>query len=102
MKFDPKEEQEMSADVINLDEYRELAHRSSDGINVTLFWSFKSDDVTVEVVDQGTDNVFYLPVARNHALDAFNHPYAYAATGHAHNVIASGVLTGPITAATDR
>jgi len=70
----------MSADVINLDDYRELAHRTSDGIAVTLFWSLRSDDVTVEVVDEGTDNVFYLPVARDQALDAFNHPYAYAAS----------------------
>ena len=70
----------MSADVINLDDYRELDHRTSDGIAVTLFWSFKSDDVTVEVVDRGTDNVFYLPVKRDQALDAFNHPYAYAAS----------------------
>jgi hypothetical protein len=79
MQSTPKEEQEMSAEVINLDDYRELAHRSSDGIFVTLFWSAKSDDVTVEVVDSGADNVFYLPVARSRALDAFNHPYAYAA-----------------------
>jgi hypothetical protein len=79
MQSTPKEEQEMSATVVNLDDYRELAHRSSDGIDVTLFWSFKSDDITVEVVDRGMDNVFYLPVGRDRALDAFDHPYAYAA-----------------------
>ena len=69
----------MSATIINLDDYRELAHRSADGIDVRLLWSASSDEVSVEVTDSRLDNVLYLPVARDRAMDAFNHPYAYAA-----------------------
>ena len=29
----------MSSNVVNLSEYRELANRESDGIEVTLFWN---------------------------------------------------------------
>jgi hypothetical protein len=74
------EEEVMSSNVVNLSEYRELAHRAADGIEVTLFWNSSHDEVSLEVRDHGTDNVFYLPVARNRAMDAFNHPYAYAAS----------------------
>jgi hypothetical protein len=75
-----RKEKAVSSNVINLDAYRELAHRAADGIEVTLFWSAADDTVSLEVFDHGTDNVFYLPVARNRALDAFYHPYAYTAT----------------------
>lgn len=70
----------MNSNVINLDEYRELAHRAADGIEVTLFWNTAADEVSLEVFDHGSDNVFYLPVAPNRAMDAFHHPYAYAAS----------------------
>ncbi len=70
----------MSSNVIELSEYRELARRRSDGIEVTLFWNSVDDDVSVEVRDHGADNVFHFPVARERALEAFNHPYAYAAS----------------------
>ena len=58
---------------------RELAHRTADGIEVMLLWRASDDTITVEVFDRGTDNVFELAVARDRALDAFYHPYAYAA-----------------------
>jgi hypothetical protein len=74
------EEEVMSSNVVNLNEYRELAHRATDGIEVTLFWNAQHDELSVEVLDHGADNVFYLPVARDRAMDAFNHPYAYAAS----------------------
>jgi hypothetical protein len=57
---------------------RELAQRESDGIEVTLFWHPTSDTLTVEVFDRGTDAFFELAVAPADALEAFNHPYAYA------------------------
>jgi hypothetical protein len=57
----------------------ELAHRTSDGIDVYLFWNEPTSRVTVSVLDARTDHSFELEVDGRHALDAFNHPYAYAA-----------------------
>jgi hypothetical protein len=57
----------------------ELAHRTSAGIDVYLFWNEPTGRVTVGVIDTRTDENFELEVDGRHALDAFNHPYAYAA-----------------------
>ena len=56
---------------------RELAHRSSNGIEVRLFWNPADNGVTV-AVDDVYGAAFELTVAPEHALDAFHHPYAYA------------------------
>jgi hypothetical protein len=56
----------------------ELAHRSSDGIEVYLFWNEHTDRVTVGVLDARTDDSFEVEVDGRLALDAFNHPFAYA------------------------
>ena len=58
---------------------RELASRESDGVNVLLLWHPKDDAVTVSVDDSRTGRHFDLAVARDRALDAFYHPFAYAA-----------------------
>ncbi len=58
---------------------RELAHRSADGVEVTLLWNPVSDAVSVRVIERDTEACFEIPVARDQALNAFNHPYAYAA-----------------------
>ena len=63
-------------------ERRELAHRTSDGIEVTLFWSKPSDRTTIAVVDTRSDAAIEFDVDGNVALDAFHHPYAYAAACH--------------------
>ena len=57
----------------------ELAHRTSDGIHVCLFWNQLSSRVTVRVFDERTNDGFELEVEGREALDAFNHPFAYAA-----------------------
>ena len=57
---------------------RELAHRASNGIEVSLFWSKPSDRVSLEVFDARTDERIEFEVPGSDALDAFNHPYAYA------------------------
>jgi hypothetical protein len=59
---------------------RELARRTSDGIEITLFWSKATDLVTIAVLDTRSDEALEFDVAGSAALDAFNHPYAYAAT----------------------
>ena len=57
----------------------ELAHRASGGIDVYLFWNESTNRITVGVLDARGDDSFELEVDGRHALDAFNHPYAYAA-----------------------
>lgn len=58
---------------------RELAARQSDGVEVRLLWDAASDSVSVVVADVREGASFEVPVEREHALDAFNHPYGYAA-----------------------
>ena len=58
---------------------RELALRESDGLRVVLLWHPREDAVTVSVEDARGGNRFELPVERGRALEAFYHPFAYAA-----------------------
>ena len=58
---------------------RELASRESDGVHVLLLWHPKDDAVTVSVDDSRAGRRFELAVDRDRALDAFYHPFAYAA-----------------------
>jgi hypothetical protein len=56
----------------------ELDHRSTDGIEVSLFWSKLGNRVTIELVDTRIDECLEFDVPREKALDAFRHPYVYA------------------------
>jgi hypothetical protein len=58
---------------------RELAVRESDGLRVLLLWSPREDAVSVTVEDARAGHAFELAVAGDCALDAFYHPFAYAA-----------------------
>jgi len=58
---------------------RELARRESGGLAVRLVWHPSEDAVTVSVTDSRTGDRFQLAVDRKRALDAFYHPFAYAA-----------------------
>ena len=58
---------------------RELASRESDGVLVLLHWHPGNDAVTVSVEDSRAGRRFELLVDRCNALDAFHHPFAYAA-----------------------
>jgi hypothetical protein len=60
-------------------ESRELAARESDGIHVLLLWNPGDNALTVTVEDEHLGDCFQLAVAPDHALDAFYHPYVYAA-----------------------
>jgi hypothetical protein len=57
---------------------RELAHRTGDGLDVSLFWRPADDTAYVSVIDYQTETALQFGVARDAALDAFNHPFAYA------------------------
>ena len=58
---------------------RELDRRRSDGIDVRLLWNQTDDRVVVAVLDSKTGDAFQIEAERHEALDAFNHPYSYAA-----------------------
>jgi hypothetical protein len=62
---------------------RELAHRASNGIEVSLFWDKVGDTLSLEVYDAKSDEFFGVEVPRDRALDAFHHPYAYLAAADA-------------------
>jgi hypothetical protein len=81
---------------------RELAHRSNDGIDVTLLWTKSTNRVTIEVFDSHSGEAFEFETDGSAALDAFNHPYAYAATRHAYNLATRRVPTDALMVATDR
>jgi len=63
---------------------KELAYRNQNGLEVTLLWDSRSNEVSVKVIDQLDDSGFRLPIPGHLALDAFNHPYAYAQS-HEHD-----------------
>jgi hypothetical protein len=58
---------------------RELAARSNDGVHVLLLWHPGENAVTVSVEDARAGDRFQIAVAPDRALDAFYHPFAYAA-----------------------
>ena len=58
---------------------REHAAREGGGVQVTLLWHPGDGARTVTVEDTRAGRGFRLAVAPDRALDAFYHPYAYAA-----------------------
>jgi hypothetical protein len=85
-----------------LNDRRELAHRTGDGIEVTLFWSKPSNRVTIAVLDSHSDESLEFEVDGAAALDAFNHPYAFAATCQARNHATTRAAADELTVGTDR
>ena len=59
-------------------ERRELARRSSAGVDVTLYWHPTLDELIVCVCDKRHDAHFEIRPPRSLALDVYHHPYAYA------------------------
>jgi hypothetical protein len=62
------------------EQYRELAHRVTDGLEVVLFWHQVTDELLVWVSDERTGAHYEVAAAPEKALDVFHHPYAYAAS----------------------
>ena len=60
-------------------DWKELAVREGDGLEITLQWSMSADRVKVSVLDQRHDESFDIHVAGAQALSAFYHPFVYAA-----------------------
>lgn len=57
---------------------RQFALRESNGVRVVLLWHPREDAVTVSVEDARPDHRFEL-AERERALEAFYHPFPYAA-----------------------
>jgi hypothetical protein len=57
----------------------ELATRRNDELEITLLWAPSDDSVQLSVVNERTGLTVAFPVDRARALDAFYHPFAYAA-----------------------
>ena len=62
---------------------RELAQRLSGTVEVLLLWHPAIEQVELSVCDLATGTGFHLDIAPDNALDAFHHPYAYAASSEA-------------------
>lgn len=58
---------------------RELAHRNSDGIEVTLYWDGADGSVAVVVIDHHRNDELEIAVRPDQAMNAFRHPYVYSA-----------------------
>ena len=58
---------------------RELAQRLSGTVEVRLIWDPQIDQLELSVCNLVTGEGFNLEVAPGNAMDAFDHPYAYAA-----------------------
>jgi hypothetical protein len=56
----------------------ELAHRSSEGLDVTLFWVRQGgeDKAVVSVSDRPAGAYFEIPAEPHLALDVYYHPFA--------------------------
>ena len=58
-------------------ERRELARRSSAGVDVTLYWHPTLDELIVCVWDERHGAYFEIRPQRYLALDVYYHPFAY-------------------------
>lgn len=58
---------------------RELDCRAGDGIEVRLLWNQRTDRVSIAVDDRRLGDSMVFDVEAADALEAFHHPYAYAA-----------------------
>ena len=64
----------------HISDRHELAHRSSNGLDVSLIWARSTNTVSVCVYDELYDEEFEIEVAPGTSpLAVFTHPFAYAA-----------------------
>jgi hypothetical protein len=63
----------------------ELAQRVNDGLEITLYWQTPDNSTTIDVHHAATDETITFRVPPGHALDAFQHPFAYLANQPDHD-----------------
>jgi hypothetical protein len=61
---------------------RELDRRMNDGFDVRLLWNSRTNRVFVAVEDHRGGGSLELDVDASDALEAFHHPFAYAANDY--------------------
>lgn len=66
-------------DATGTENRRELAHRMSGGIEVSLLWDPSRDVLSVMVFDHFEGTFELVLDESDRAMDVFHHPYAYAA-----------------------
>ena len=59
---------------------RELGHRVSGGYEIVLCWNADDSSTSIEIWQPTTDETMTFTVARDRALDAFQHPFVYLQT----------------------
>ena len=69
---------------------RELAERTLNGTLMRLVWLQGTRELWVEIREPEFDVTIVIPAEPEHALEAFHHPYAYAA---AHNALPQATET---------
>jgi hypothetical protein len=74
---------------------RELAHRVTGGLEITLYWNPHDDSTSITVHQLTSWETISFPVPRDLALHAFHHPFAHlpqqdAAEGASHTPQDSG------------
>jgi hypothetical protein len=57
---------------------RVLAHRTADGIDVTLLWDPTGDRAFVVVLDSKDGVAFQVEVGNHNPMQVFHHPYAHS------------------------
>jgi hypothetical protein len=73
------QESPVAAGVESLGQPRELAHRHSDGLDITLLWHAATNELILRVRDERQDACFEVHPEPHMALEAYYHPYAYIA-----------------------
>jgi len=59
------------------DDWRELASRAGDGLEIALLWTRSTERVRLTVLDRRLGESFDVEVDGADALTAFRHPFAY-------------------------
>lgn len=67
---------------------RELDRRHNDGIDIRLLWNQLDGRILLAVSDSKTGDAFSIEVEPNDVLEAFQHPYSYAAFTREHTLAA--------------
>jgi hypothetical protein len=75
---------------------RELDFRASDGLEVALLWDPETNQLLVSVFDTKSGDDFQIEVSSTEAMDAFHHPYAYAASSGVHYLAGVRIPTDPV------
>ena len=74
----------------------ELAKRAANGLEVALLWNHSSNRVKVAVSDDRVCHHLDFEIAREDALSAFYHPFAYATSHLADGARGAAFVSGPI------